>query len=513
MVPPLLLLALEFHQAPLRFRHLTDPRRPLPEAFGVWLAESSAALAPAHVEATAEALGTAPDAIRDAYLFLLRQVLLLPQADHYRVLGLARGCSSESIKRHHGLLVRLFHPDRLQEDGERCAALTARINNAHHVLRDPEARRLYDQRLPPLPAGERSNDDPAAFFRPQGPLVPVGLRPGIPTALASRTGSLLWWALGCVVLMTLVYAVVREPGQPLLRVNPDLAGATPQGPAYMQGGAASGQGPETPGQGSTEPTIRRSHGSAAPTSAPTPAPAPAAAKATVGADARGPAEAAKPVSAADGSAPADSRPGRQAPAAAASRDAAGPEASPKAGNAKMPESVAREAAAAPQGPRPQGASGIPGPQQAKPALDVRERPPSRLAERAEQEPGVGEASVRGASELVSHLERSFTSGDVAGMVKLFTANAVVNGGIGVTGVLNAYWGIIRQGGERRMTLSGLSWRRGQHERLLGRGMIRISTRPGPQGDWSHTAGAVDIELVPAIGDYKIAKLSHRLSGR
>ena len=231
MAPQLLILALEFHRAPLRFRHLTDLRRPLPDAFGNWLTESSAALAPAHMEATAEALATSPEALREAYLFLLRQILLLPQADHYRVLGLARNCDLETVKQHHGLLVRLFHPDRLKEDAERGAALAARINHAHHVLRDPEARRLYDERLPPFPGGDGPNSDPADFFRPQGALVPVGGRAGMPSALPSRTGPVLLWTLGFVVMMTLVYAVVREPRQPLLRVNPDLAGGTAPGPS------------------------------------------------------------------------------------------------------------------------------------------------------------------------------------------------------------------------------------------------------------------------------------------
>jgi len=501
MVPRLLFLALEFHQAPLRFRHLTDPQRPLPQAFGDWLAESSAAVAPAHVEATAEALGTAPEALRDAYLFLLRQILLLPQADHYRVLGLARNCSSEAIKQHHGLLVRMFHPDRLKEDDEPSAALAARINHAHHVLRDPEARRLYDQHLPSLPGGERSNGDPADFFRPKGPLVPVGGRAGIPSALPSRTGSVLLWTLGCVVLLILVYAVVREPAQPLLRVNPDLAGGTPQGPFYVQGGATLGQGTEAQGQAGMEPSTGSSHESLAP------------ANPVVSADAPGRGEEAKPVSPADGAAPAVSEPGRQAKDAAKSNDTAGLAASRKAGNAKMPEPVARDTPSAVQARLPQGASRIEGPKDEKTALVARERPSAGSAERADGELRDGGADIQGASELVSQLERSFANGDLAGLVNLFTANAVVDGGIGAAGVRKTYREFIGQGGQHRMTLSGLKWRPGQHERLVGRGAIRISARSGPEGDWSFAAGTVYLELVPAIGDYKIAKLIHQLSRR
>ena len=65
MMPPLLVLALEFHRAPLRFRHLSDPEYPLPEAFDVWLTEASVALAPDNAAATAAVLGTAIETLRD----------------------------------------------------------------------------------------------------------------------------------------------------------------------------------------------------------------------------------------------------------------------------------------------------------------------------------------------------------------------------------------------------------------------------------------------------------------
>ena len=362
MAAPLLVLALEFHRAPLRFRHLTDLQRPLPEAFGDWLTESSAALAPAHIQATANALGTSPQTLRDAYLFFLRQVLLLPQADHYRILGLTRNCSSESIKQHHGLLVRLFHPDRLQEDGERSGALTARINHAHQVLRDPQARRLYDRHLPPLWGGEGSNGDAVDFFRPHGRLVPVDRQARTPSALRSRAPWVLFWTLGCVGMMTLLYALVREPRQPLLRVNPDLAGDTALGPSYMQVGAVSGHSTEAPGQDSLEPSTRSSDGTSAPVNA------------VARADARDGSDAAKPGRAADGSAVAESKRARQAEHAAAPRQTPRPELARTAETAKMPDPVARETAPAVRRSPPQGASGVGGPEEANPTQGVRERP-------------------------------------------------------------------------------------------------------------------------------------------
>lgn len=144
-------------------------------------------------------------------------------------------------------------------------------------------------------------------------------------------------------------------------------------------------------------------------------------------------------------------------------------------------------------------------------LGVPELPREGSVKRPGRGTGVDAANLRAASELVGRLERSFADGDLAGLVNLFTANAVVNGGIGAAGIRKAYREFIGQGGQRRMTLSGLSWRPGQYERLLGRGAIGISTRPGPQSDWSHAAGTVDIEIVPAIGEFRISKLTYHLS--
>ncbi len=242
MVPPLLVLALEFHRAPLRFRHLTDPEHPLPEAFDVWLTEASAALAPDNAAATAEVLGTAIETLRGAYLFLLRQMLLPPKADHYRVLGASRGCSAECIKQHHSLLVRLFHPDRLPENDEQSLLLTARINAAYQVLRDPQARRRYDSQLPPLSAGVQARGEPSDFFRADRPFALARGFTRVPVFMAHRRRHLLYWTLGFVALIALMVAILHEPRRPLLVIDPDLAVGMPQvGPSANGGVASSAQ--------------------------------------------------------------------------------------------------------------------------------------------------------------------------------------------------------------------------------------------------------------------------------
>jgi hypothetical protein len=503
MAASLLVLALAFHRAPLAFRHLTDPQRPLPEGFGAWLTEASAALAPAHLEGTAADLGTAPEALREAYLFLLRQVLLVPQADHYRVLGLGQNCSPEAVKQHHGLLVRLFHPDRLPESDERGGSLTARINNAYQILKDPQARRRYDKRLPPPSGDGRWSEDPRAFFRPQGPVLPGEPRPTEPVLPRSRAGSVVGWLLAGASTMGLVYAIVREPGLPLLRVNPDLGSGAAPGPAYVHGDAT----PAGRTQPQSQPAAGPSQGPRPGADEGSPQTRPPAVLGTATLDGS------KAGGAGHATGPAAARvdPGRQGQKAAAAREAPVPEREHAAGDRDLPRPAPGEVPVPAPVRQAQRASASERPKDAGfgPHVSAGSRPD--LGEREERQPADRGAWVRGASELVGRLEGSFASGDLAGLVTLFTANAVVNDGIGAAGVRATYNELIGRGGQRRMTLSGLSWRPGQHDRLLGRGIVRISTRSGPGEGWSDVAGTVDIELVPGIGDYKVAKWIHRLS--
>jgi curved DNA-binding protein len=63
--------------------------------------------------------------------------------DHYAVLGLTREATAEDIKRSYRKLARRYHPDVSREpDAE---AKFKAVNEAYHVLGDPEKRRLYDR--------------------------------------------------------------------------------------------------------------------------------------------------------------------------------------------------------------------------------------------------------------------------------------------------------------------------------------------------------------------------------
>jgi len=203
MVPKLLVLALAFYREPLRFSHLVDPTRSLPEAFGQWLAAANKALTPGALEATAAALNTQLETLRKAFLFFLRQTLLSLRADHYRTLGLSRHSSEASIKRHCNLLVRLFHPDRVPDATERNSILTARINSAYQTLCDPRTRRHYDSRLPPLPHGSQTRDWGMDFFRPSEstPRFNASASTGYPLSLPGHPRRAIIWVFAASALI------------------------------------------------------------------------------------------------------------------------------------------------------------------------------------------------------------------------------------------------------------------------------------------------------------------------
>jgi len=250
MVPELLVLALDFHRGPLRYPHLTEPNRPLPKAFDTLLNAFAAALTPQNIDATAAAVGRNPARIEEAARFFVRQVLLAPGADHYRVLGLSRSAAAPTVRQHYHLLVRLFHPDRSGDEDELDTRLTTRINDAYNTLRDPDARRRYDEDLAPFGADDDGESDPAAFFRASGPIAgdspPAGPQPPLPRRLR-RLSALLLLALAAAGI---AFPLLQIANAPALRANLDKnAGGVP-GPSYLRQDAMP-----NPAHGSPPPVI------------------------------------------------------------------------------------------------------------------------------------------------------------------------------------------------------------------------------------------------------------------
>ena len=119
-------------------------QRPLPEGITELLG-IAAATSPAPVAAAAKRFGESEPRVREAAQFYVREILLYPQADAYRVLGAHVDTPQDVIKTHHRLLQRWLHPDRLQHAGD--AVFAARVNVAWQRLRNASQRAQYDASL------------------------------------------------------------------------------------------------------------------------------------------------------------------------------------------------------------------------------------------------------------------------------------------------------------------------------------------------------------------------------
>ena len=93
-------------------------------------------------EAT-QSSGRSQEQVREAAGFFLEQILLFPDADSYRVLGVNPEATNGELRRHMALLLRWLHPD-LDRQGER-SVFAGRVTRAWNDLKTPERRAAYDQ--------------------------------------------------------------------------------------------------------------------------------------------------------------------------------------------------------------------------------------------------------------------------------------------------------------------------------------------------------------------------------
>jgi len=94
---------------------------------------------PARLADAAARTGLERGELLEASRFFVREVLLHPDADDYRMLGLRHGADLDSIKTHHRILQAWLHPDRAGTQAERVLAsrVNAAWNRLRHDRRDP----------------------------------------------------------------------------------------------------------------------------------------------------------------------------------------------------------------------------------------------------------------------------------------------------------------------------------------------------------------------------------------
>ncbi len=65
--------------------------------------------------------------------------------DYYKILGVSKDASAETIKKQYRRLARKYHPDVNKENPKEAEAKFKEVQEAYTVLKDPEKKRAYDQ--------------------------------------------------------------------------------------------------------------------------------------------------------------------------------------------------------------------------------------------------------------------------------------------------------------------------------------------------------------------------------
>lgn len=222
--------------------------RALPDDIGVVL--DVAAGGGRAIEAGCLATGADAAELQEAARFYVQQVLLHPDADAYRVLGLTDDATTREIKRHYLTLQRWLHPDRVQGPE---AAYATRVNQAWNELRHPGRRARYDAR--------RSAAIATAGAYPMLPMraphwwgVPVEERPRIgAVAAAVALVLLLAWLAWTLAVRELAGPDVDTVYEPSLTLAPAAASPVATSPSddvdKPDSDARTGSGDHRPGVG------------------------------------------------------------------------------------------------------------------------------------------------------------------------------------------------------------------------------------------------------------------------
>ena len=131
-------MALDLLQSPSSIKQLRGA--PLPDDVSTLLHIAAGDEEISREAATATRRST--KSIREAAAFYIEQILLHPDADHYRVLGARPEASTAELRRNMALLIRWLHPDQ-QNGGDR-SVFTTRITKAWGELKTDDKRAAYD---------------------------------------------------------------------------------------------------------------------------------------------------------------------------------------------------------------------------------------------------------------------------------------------------------------------------------------------------------------------------------
>lgn len=158
---------------------------PLPEGTGLLLG-----VAVGDEAALDEAMaltGRPRELLSSAAAFFIEQILLVPEADSYRVLGAAPAAETGELRTHMALMMKWLHPD-VDGVGQK-ALFAARVTRAWEDLKTPERRQAYDAIRSSAVAPPKKTVKPRKYqgqHRQQAPAVSGGFMTRVLSRLLNR---------------------------------------------------------------------------------------------------------------------------------------------------------------------------------------------------------------------------------------------------------------------------------------------------------------------------------------
>ena len=552
-VPALMVLALDYYRQPLAYRHLSEVRRPLPDGFDALLTDFCAALSLTRLEETAQQLEVEPVELEAAARFLVRHVLLNPAGDYYRLLGLNRDASAEAIKHHYQLLIRQFHPDRVDASTEAGAFYATRINLAYRTLRQVDERARYDAGLTPYPDGV-TDTDAAWFFRPnrqEHPAAPAVEHASGRRSMRSRPRVGAWIVVGLgvvAIIVSLGFVLSRSSQLPTLRLASTARGdGSAPLPHYLAGGSTVEQG-TAPGGASKVPAQAAAQVpdrvQVAVDSEPPPDPPLVVALAEPLSDVPETREQAKREQAKREQAERERAARDQAERELAERQRTEREQAErerferelaeaerqrvereraellraerlkaerqKAEREKAKRQQAeRELAARQEAAREKAEREKAEREQAERQRAAREQAERQRVERErahQREQAQREKAESAAAALMSRLESAYRMENATAFAALFTADAQVNEGSGRALIRRRYADLFARSEASELSINTMRWQLMRNGRLKGTGRISVRNRYVGSRNWQRVNGRVDLELVSFGSGYRIARM-------
>lgn len=534
----LLGLILAYHRTPLAFPRLGT--QPLPAEFPAALAAVGAALTPEPDPELARQWGTTPAELVAATRFFVRHVLLTPDGDYYRWLGVHADADPETLRLHYRLLIRLCHPDRDPTHGY---GPSVQLNQAYATLSDPDRRRQYDEGRCPAPLPPSWNEWAAPI---QGLALP--LRAFQP--VRHRRPEVYRVAFGTLALFLISSALILRH----LNQSPvSVPSGDPQPPPASQIISSSSLPPVSASVEENKANIAAAPREDRPSSTP-------------------PAETGPDLKALTVSPPPEPKPTGQKPAPLVQRaqkaEAQTNQQEPPIVLTKAPSAALGEGAQAEAtretrehslpAPRQEALGGVAASQRASVALAAQEPPktsekakvkraePEELKEtkggqKASAQPQVSAAPpsseslekrtaldnpartlpsprplappppppTAAAQALLERLQAAYANQDASALAELFTPDAQVNEGRGQALIRARYADLFRRANGTALRFQDIEWRVLGPDRIQGQGRVVVRVRYRGESAWQAATARCTLTVVRGPkGDYRFARLQY-----